>query len=462
MQYPRRIMVVGNGGRECALASALLASEEVEQLVITPANWGVLDPPGGQRVLPLVIKADDSAALLAAAREYAVELAVVGPEAPLVSGLADQLNEAGINALGPGRQAARLEGSKAYAKEFMQRHGIPTAACTTFSDAADLLAHVESIDGPIVLKADGLAAGKGVIVCGDREEAQQAAKRLVVDREFGAAADTVLVEERLFGQEISFNCLVAGGEAVLIHPSSDYKPLLDGDRGPNTGGMGNICPTPYATDAVLTEFEQRILAPFMAGLQAEGLDYRGFLFIGTMLTDSGLQVLEFNVRFGDPEAEVVLPLIEADWPALLLAAAQGQLSAAMLNRRAGACVTVMLASQNYPYGKSPPAPIQGLERVYNQGLLTGSPPPVRLYFAGVSREAVQTASAADPPAAGPAPYRNFYDNLGQARYLASGGRVLAVSAQGPDLSAARRLVYEVVGNLHFEGMQYRSDIGQQG
>jgi phosphoribosylamine--glycine ligase len=456
MTQPERVLVVGNGGRECALANAVLVSPDVERLLITPPNWGVLDPQGGARVTALSVAVSDHAGLLAAAQEHNVDLAVIGPEAPLCDGLADKLRQAGVRVLGAGKAGARLEGSKAFAKDFMQRHGIPTGQSKVFDDADALLGHVSTIDGPCVLKADGLAAGKGVILCSNREEALAAAKRMVVDRAFGAAADRVVVEERLFGREISFTCLVANPqEASLVAASTDYKPLLDGDQGPNTGGMGNICPTPFATDEVLREFQEQIFTPFLAGLQADGLDYRGFLFIGTMLTADGLKVLEFNARLGDPEAQVVLPLVSLDWASAMAEVAEGRLPPVTYHQQYGACVAVVLASKNYPFGKSEPALIEGLERVHKQGLLTGDPPPVCLHFAGVSKE----ASAAADPGSGEG-YINYYDKLQAVRFLATGGRVLAVSALGSDLSDARRLAYEVVGNLHFEGMQYRTDIGQ--
>jgi len=504
--YPKNILVVGNGGRENALANALLCSPKLERLYITPANWGLLDPQarGGeaQRAYCLNLDVMDSAGILAACSEYAIDLAVIGPEAPLCAGLADELRAAGIPALGPGRETARLEGSKAFAKAFMQRHGVPTAPAREFSgvlaDAAPLRDYIYSLSGPCVLKCDGLAAGKGVIVCDGLDEALAGLAR-IAGGEFGASGDTVLVEERLSGPEISFTCLLAGGRAEVLPPSSDYKRLRDGDLGPNTGGMGNICPTPHATDAVITQFSRDILAPTMRGLAAEGLDYRGFLFVGTMLTPQGLRVIEYNVRFGDPEAAAVLPLCEADWPAVFAGMAQGELpqgphQGSAIRLRAGACLAVVIASAGYPESKGPPQLIEGLGRLAArsasapEGLLWSSggagpartaepgtrepaggthtagagadgtyPAPsensqgdLQLFFAGVSRNDVT---------AYPAPCPNF-DATDGAGYLASGGRVLTVSARADNLSLARRLAYEVVGNLRFEGLQFRSDIGK--
>jgi len=258
MGATKRILMVGNGGRENALSNALLLSPQVEALYVTPANWGIVDPqagPDGSRVATLALKVGDHAGIVQAARDLLIDLAVVGPEQPLVDGLADELRAAGIAVLGPGSEGARLEGSKVFAKDFMARHGIPTGGFSAFTDHDEMVAHLQKLDGPVVLKADGLAAGKGVIVCSNREEALDAAQRIMVDREFGGAGDVAMAEERLYGDEISFTCLVAGDQVALLASSTDYKPLRDGNQGPNTGGMGNICPTPFATDAVLAEFE---------------------------------------------------------------------------------------------------------------------------------------------------------------------------------------------------------------
>lgn len=453
MDYPHRIMVVGNGGRECALASALLASEQVERLYITPPNWGVVDPQGGSRVGVLNLRADDVPGLVVAAKAERIDLVVIGPEVPLVAGLADALRAAGIPALGPGAEAARLEGSKEFAKDFMRRHGIQTADYMTFDRIDALMSYLAVVDGPCVLKADGLAAGKGVIVCQSRSEAEVAAQRMLVKHEFGEAGARVVVEQLLTGPELSFTCLVAGGQAQLLGVSTDYKRLLDGQQGPNTGGMGNICPTPYATPEALAEFDARILKPMVAGLAADGLDYRGFLFIGVMLTDTGLKVLEFNVRLGDPEAQVVLPLLDADWPAVFGGAAAGLLTPEAVKVRPESCVAVVLASGNYPYGKSEPAEIEGLERVHARGLLDGGNPAVRIYFAGVDRAGASAALDAGQS------YTTYFSGP-PARFMATGGRVLAVSARGVDLSRARRLAYEVAGNLRFEGVHFRTDIGK--
>jgi phosphoribosylamine---glycine ligase len=455
-------MVIGNGGRECALAKALLESPGVERVIIAPPNWGVRDARGGgSRIVQLELSIKDQAAVVEAARALEAQLVVIGPEDPLCAGLADALRAAGIPALGPGRMAAQLEGSKAFAKDFMHRHGIPTAATAEFTDLASLRAYIEATDRPLVLKADGLAAGKGVLICATREEALAGAVRLMEAREFGSAGDRVLVEELLVGREISFTCLVASAPdylpaGQLVATSTDYKRLLDGDAGPNTGGMGNVCPSPFAPPEVVEEFYDKVFAPVLLGLSQDQLDYRGFLFIGAMLTEDGLKVLEFNVRLGDPEAEVVLPLSAVDWAKVLGEVAAGQLQDTVGVQRAGACVAVVLASGNYPYGKSEPAVIEGLERIAARGLLDGDPPPVRIYFSGVS-VSTETVGRASAPAIGlPQEAASSTEPV----FMATGGRVLVVSALGRDLSEARRIAYEITGNIRFDGMQFRSDIGQ--
>ncbi len=461
---PRIVLVLGNGGRECALATALLESPGVAQVILAPPNHGVRDaqhvPPDAAtgpspRLTLLELDLADHAAVVAAALLYGAELAVIGPEAPLCAGLADALRAAGIPCAGPGRVAAQLEGSKAFAKDFMRRHGLPTASSAVFTDYAALCEYVTAQDRPLVLKADGLAAGKGVLLCPTRDEGLSAAARLMQAREFGTAGATVVVEEMLSGREISCTCIVASGEdgvaaGQLVATSTDYKRLGDGDTGPNTGGMGNICPSPFATPEVLQEFHDAIFAPLLLGLQQDKLDYRGFLFIGVMLTDAGLKVLEFNVRLGDPEAEVVLPLSDANWAQVLSLVAQGSLPQELVQLRDGACVAVVLASANYPYGRSEPAPITGLERLAARGLLHGAPPAVRVYFSGVGLGSPGLVGRAAVPA------------QPESRFVATGGRVLVLSALGRDLSDARRNAYEAVGNIRFDGMGYRGDIGYLG
>ncbi len=438
-----RILVVGNGGRECAMANALLLSPKVSELCITPANWGVRDPFDENRVRREELNVMDTEGLLRLAVEAGTDLTVVGPEAPLGAGIVDAFRAEGLRIFGPNREAARLESEKSFAKDFMLRHGIPTGQAAIFADYDEALKYLASAEYPIVLKADGLTAGKGVIICPDQAVARTALEQIMVEDKFKGAGKKVLVEEHLTGPEISFLCFFDGQTAVPLPPASDYKRLKDGDEGPNTGGMGCMCPSPYATPEVVSAWEEKVLAPFVEGCRKDGLDYRGVIYFGTIVTKDGLKVLEFNVRMGDPEAQAQMPLLESDLAEVLAAVESGTLAPGQCRFSDGATVTVVLASANYPYGSSPPTPIEGLERIaqFNTGddsISDGTAhrlPRVNVFFAGVSK------SGEEP------------DTL-----LASGGRVLAVTARGRHLSEARRLAYEAVGNLHFTGAQYRTDI----
>ncbi len=437
------ILVVGNGGRECAMANALLLSPKVGELCITPANWGVRDPFDENRVRREELNVMDLDGLLRLAEESETDLTVVGPENPLAAGIVDAFRQRGLRIVGPDRKAARLEAEKSFAKDFMLRHGIPTGGAEVFTDFEEAAKHLDGAAYPLVLKADGLAAGKGVIICPDRETARATLEQMMVEDKFKGAGKKVLVEECLTGPEISFFCFFDGTTAVPMPPVSDYKRLKDGDEGPNTGGMGCMCPSPYATPEVVAEWREKVLQPFVKGCQEDGFDYRGVIYFGTMVTDDGLKVLEFNVRMGDPEAQAQMPLLQNDFVDVLAAMESGTLDALRASFSDEATVTVVLASANYPFGSSPPARIEGLERIaqFNNG--GGTPngsifkrlPRVSVFFAGVGRQADD-------------------DEV----LLASGGRVLAVTARGNGLSEARRLAYEAVGNIHFEGAQYRTDI----
>jgi len=444
-----RVLVIGNGGRECALASSLLVSPKLTRLVITPPNLGVHDPFDRDRVAFCEVAANDIDGLLALAQREGITLTVVGPEAPLAAGIVDRFRAEGLRILGPDREAARLEAEKSYAKEFMRRHGLPTGRAEAFTDYSQAQAHLAEVGAPVVIKADGLAAGKGVIVCRELAEAESALRELMVEGKHSGAGRKVLIEEYLEGPEISFFCMFDGKTALPFPSCSDYKRLKDGNEGPNTGGMGCMCPSPYATPEVTQEWSERILQPFVEGCRKEGLDYRGVVYFGTIVTSDGLKLLEFNVRFGDPEAQAMLPLLQCDLVDLLAAAESRSLGRVKCSFSDETAVTVVMASANYPYGKSDPAPIEGLERIarFNEpepkitnGSIYRQLPRVNVFFAGVSRGMEQA------------------EGEGREVLLATGGRVLAVTARGGDLSEARRLAYEAVGNLHFAGAQYRTDI----
>jgi phosphoribosylamine--glycine ligase len=452
------ILLIGAGGRECALGCSLLLSRAVESLTVTPANFGVVDPQGGGRLRLEHVKAGDIPGLVALADEIKPDLTVVGPEDPLVAGIVDALHAKGRRILGPAASAARLEGSKNFAKEFMRRWGIPTADFRHFDDFQQAFDYAGACNYPLVVKADGLAAGKGVRIAKSPEEAQEFIADYMVKDVFAGAGKRVVLEECLCGPEISFLCLFDGETAVAMPPASDYKRLLDGDGGPNTGGMGSICPTPYATPAIVAEFKENILARFVRGAKEGRFDYRGVIYFGAIATPDGLKVLEFNVRFGDPETQVILPLLKSDLADALAKCADGKLAEAEVEFTDEACVGVVLASKNYPVSSSPPATIHGLEKMsaFNAEPEPGRLPRVSVFFAGVSKgKAARTPREHEESALESKMTSDETDVL-----QATGGRVLNVVARAKDLSAARRLAYEAVTNIRFDGMQFRTDIGK--
>ncbi|HEX6796386.1 MAG TPA: phosphoribosylamine--glycine ligase [Ktedonobacterales bacterium] len=414
------ILVVGGGAREHALVWKLAQSETRPRLFAAPGNPGIAAPA---ECLP--IGAEDVAGIVAAAREHAIDLVVIGPEAPLMAGLADTLRAAGVAAFGPGAAAARLEGSKAFAKDLMARAGIPTARYAAFDDAAAARAYVERHGAPVVVKADGLAAGKGVTVARTVAEALAAVDDAMERGVFGAAGRAVVIEEYLEGDELSMMALVASERFVLLPPSQDHKQVYDGDRGPNTGGMGAFAPVPWADEALLAVVRERIFAPLLRELSRAGLDYRGVIYAGLMVTREGPQVIEFNARFGDPETQVTLPLLAGDFAAVCQAVAEGRLDAAALRVAPGAAVGVVLASRGYPGAYATGYPIAGLDAL----------PPGTLAFHAGTRMA---------------------DN---GTLVTAGGRVLTLVGLGDDLAAARERAYAAAARMTFAGVHYRRDIG---
>jgi phosphoribosylamine--glycine ligase len=415
------VLIVGSGGREDALAWKLRQSAGAGRIYIAPGNGGTRR--WGENV---PIAAEDTAALLTFAREKGIDLTVVGPEAPLAAGIVDAFQAAGLPIFGPTRAAAQLEASKAFAKRFMREQGIPTAEFGVFTEyeaARDFLAGVEWPDGAVV-KASGLAAGKGVIVCDDLAQADRAAYEMLRERPFGAAGDTVVIEERLIGPELSVLAFVDGRTLALMPPARDHKRVFDGDQGPNTGGMGAYAPPPDADDALLDEVVRRVMQPALDGLAARGTPYVGALYAGLMLTAGGLKALEFNCRFGDPETQVILPLLDGDLAQIMLACVHGELTGEMVRPYPGVCAAVVMAAPGYPGSYPNGLPISGLEDV---------PPNALVFHAGTVWQ--------------------------DGRFLTNGGRVLAVSARGDDLATAVARAYEGVGRIHFEGAHYRKDIG---
>jgi phosphoribosylamine--glycine ligase len=412
-----RVLVVGSGGREHALVRTLLRSPQAPEVLCTPGNAGIrrdaraLDAP-----------ADDPAALARAAREAAVDLVVVGPEAPLVAGLADALAAEGVRCFGPLAAAARLEGSKAFAKEIMEAAGVPTAAHRVVTTVDEGLAAVTGY--PTVIKADGLAAGKGVVIAAGEEEARAALEDMLVARRFGD--QPVVVEEFLAGEELSLLALCDGERAVPLAPARDYKRIGDGDTGPNTGGMGSYSPVP-GTDQLVREAIASVHQPVVAELARRGTPFHGVLYAGLMLRAGEAKVLEFNVRFGDPETQVVLPRLRSDLLELLLAATEpGGLAGIAPEWDPRAAVCVVLASRGYPEGSSSGDAISGLD---------GLPAGTEVFHAGTAERGDEIVTA--------------------------GGRVLGVTALGEDRAAARTAAYAAADMIAFEGAQLRRDIASE-
>jgi len=383
--------------------------------------------PGLGRLATLVpLKAGDVAGLTAFCVRERIDLVVVGPEAPLVAGLVDRLGAAGVLAFGPTAQAARIEGSKAFAKEVMVAAGIPTAAYATFNAPEGALAWARARDGQVVVKADGLAAGKGVVVCGGVEEAEAAIRAILVERIHGEAGATLLLEEKLSGPEASCIAFSDGEQVRMLPAAQDHKRAFDGDRGPNTGGMGAFCPTPTVSAALLAEIERTVLLPAVKELARRGHPFRGALYAGLMLTPQGPRVLEFNARLGDPETQPILMRLRGDLVPALLAVARGDLSGVTLDVDPRASIGVVLAAEGYPGPITTGDPIAGLDAVL-----------------GADQQVFQAGTAAGPG----------------GQVVTAGGRVLTVCALGATHAEARVRAYQAVGTLSFRGMQFRTDIG---
>ncbi|MFQ6538338.1 MULTISPECIES: phosphoribosylamine--glycine ligase [Aphanothece] len=420
---PLRILVVGGGGRENALAWALRRCRGVEAVWVAPGNGGTPDLAScGQ----LAIAETDQDGLLGACREHAVNLVVVGPEAPLAAGLADRLRAAGMPVFGPGAEGARLEASKQWAKALMQEAGVPTAGHWPAASREEAHAILAAQGRPLVVKADGLAAGKGVTVAETLEEARAAIDAIFAGR-FGQEA-TLVLEERTHGPEISVFALTDGQRLVLLPAAQDHKRIGEGDTGPNTGGMGAYAPAPLLDAAGLDQVRQQVLEPTLRALRARGIDYRGVLYAGLMLTETGLSVIEFNCRFGDPECETLMPLLGPELAQVLLACAEGRLDQAPeLTIAAGCSACVIAAAEGYPGTIRTGDPIEGAAAPAER---------LQIFHAGTRRDADGTCRS-------------------------SGGRVLAVVAQADGFDAAFAQAYAGLEQVHFAGMTYRRDIGHQ-
>jgi phosphoribosylamine--glycine ligase len=417
-----RILVVGSGGREHALAWKLAKSDRVKRVYVAPGNAGTALEP---KVENLPLDAGEISRLADFAAQEKIDLTVVGPEAPLVAGIVDEFLKRGLACFGPTQAAARLEGSKAFCKDFMQRYGIPTARYATFTEPEAAIAYIRREGTPIVVKADGLAAGKGVVVAHSQEEAVEAVRAMMADKVFGEAGRQVVVEEFLAGEEVSFMVL-ADGENFLVLPSSqDHKRLYDGDRGPNTGGMGAYSPAPCVTREMEACILSQIIQPTLAGMAADGAPYTGFLYAGLMLTRAGPKVLEFNCRLGDPESQALLMRLRSDLAELCLAAVAGKLSGLQAEWDARFALGVVMAAAGYP-GK-----------VVSGEVIEGLPPEeqedLKVFHAGTQ--------------------------LRSGRVVTAGGRVLCVCALGEDIAEAQRKAYAQVEKISWPSVYYRRDIG---
>ncbi len=418
-----KILVIGGGGREHALAWKIRQSRSVEELFCSPGNAGIAEiadcPP---------LASSDPEAVAAFVARQGIDLTVIGPELPLVQGIADKIQAIGRAVFGPIAGAAQLEGSKVFSKQFMTRHGIPTGKYEVFEDADAALAYVQDHGAPLVVKADGLAAGKGVFMCETTDQARDAIQKLMVHKAFGGAGKRIVVEELLVGREASFFAITDGSRVIPLVTCQDYKRAHDYSKGPNTGGMGSYSPALHIDRELTATVLEDIVGPTIRGIATEGYPYRGVLYVGLMLTEDGPKVLEYNCRFGDPETQVILPRLKSDLVPLLSAAAHGDLSSVRVEWRREAAVCVTLASHGYPGHYQKGKKIADLELYANRS-------DIVLFHAGT-----RTGPGGDVRTAG--------------------GRVLGVTALGKSIADARSRAYDAVANLSFQGMQFRHDIAE--
>jgi len=423
-----KILVIGSGGREHALVWKLAQSPHVTQLWCAPGNAGIAQErlaKNGALVECVNIGAEDLPKLLAFAREKKIELTVVGPDNPLALGIVDLFRKNGLHIWGPNQKAAQFESSKVFSQNFMEKYGIPTAKSGTFHEPAAGKKFAAALGGKCAVKADGLALGKGVLICTNVAEANKAIDEILVGKAFGTAGAKIVIQEFLEGMEISLHALCDGKTAKLFPTSQDHKRALDGDRGLNTGGMGTYSPTPFLSEAKLAETGRQILEPFTRGCAAEGIDFHGILYPGIMLTKSGPKVLEFNARFGDPETQVYLTRLENDLVELLDASVSGTLGQMELKWSPLAAVCVVMASGGYPGNYEKGKPIRGLDEAAKL-------PDVKVFHAGTT--------------------------LKDGQIVTSGGRVLGVTALGQNLKSAQATAYAAVEKICFEGVHFRRDI----
>ncbi len=422
-----RVLVLGGGGREHALIWKLKQNPEVKEIFCSPGNGGISRIA---TVLPGCAENDwDSYAAIAAQKK--IDLTVIGPEIPLAQGIADTFRKKSLKIFGPDGAGARLESSKIFAKTFMRKYGIPTANSKILEhpkEAQNFLSNISltTFQFPLVIKADGLAQGKGVMICSSQEEAAAAVEKMMVKKVFGSSGEKILIEEKLEGKEVSLLAFCDGKTILTLPPARDYKRIFDGDRGPNTGGMGSVAPV-FLTEGLIKKIDQCVLQPFLKGVQNENLDYRGVIYFGLMMTSKGPYVLEFNVRFGDPETQSLMPLLESDLYQILEATAEQKLNKIKLEVSKDTCVGVVCASAGYPESAQKGKEIIGLDGFKNSSDCV-------IFHAGTVAE--------------------------NGKFFTNGGRVLNVVGKAPTLEQARDLCYKTLRHLQFEGIQYRRDIGQ--
>jgi phosphoribosylamine---glycine ligase len=423
-----KILVIGSGGREHALVWKLAQSPHATQMWCAPGNAGIAQERLAKKsaaVECVNISAEDLPKLFAFAQEKKIDLTIVGPDNPLALGIVDLFQANGLKIWGVNQKAAQFESSKVFSQKFMEKYGIPTAAAGTFSDVTEAKKFCATLGGKCVVKADGLALGKGVLICTNQNEAEKAVDEIMVSKAFGAAGANVVIQEFLEGIEVSLHALCDGKTAKIFPTSQDHKRALDGDLGLNTGGMGTYSPTPFLTGAQLAETARQVLEPFMRGCVAEGIDYRGLLYPGVMLTKAGPKILEFNARFGDPETQVYLTRLENDLVELLDASVNGTLDKIELKWKTAASVCVVMASGGYPGNYEKGKPIHGLDEAAKL-------PYIKVFHAGTA--------------------------LKDGQIVANGGRVLGVTASGKNLKTAQAAAYAAVEKIHFDGAHFRRDI----
>lgn len=414
-----KVLVVGSGGREHALCWKIAQRPDTE-VYVAPGNIGMVD------VATLVnIKVDDIAGLVDFAKAEGIDLTVVGPELPLTLGIVDAFQEAGLACFGPNKAAAKLEGSKAFSKELMKKYGIPTASFDTFTDVDKAKAFVDEIGVPCVVKADGLAAGKGVIICMTHEEADKAIEDMLTDHAFGDASATIVIEEYMVGPEVSVLAFADGKSVLPMVSAQDHKRIFDGDKGPNTGGMGAYSPAPVYTEALSAEVNKTIIEPTIAAMAAEGTPFTGILYTGLMLTEKGPRVLEYNVRFGDPETQPIMVRMKSDIVALFQACVDGKLDEATLEWHDEAAVCVIMASGGYPASSEKGVPIHGLDDIAAEEAI--------VFHSGTAEK--------------------------DGEIVTNGGRVLGVTAKDATIKGAIDKAYAAVEKINFDHMQFRRDIG---